>query len=365
MFFTTRSAHLLLETLSLEGLGSVESHLKKIMKTSPSSIPSSITSPLAHLSVTMDTSSYGTIQILQTCKVLRSPGLVGGTPTDSNYKYRSSVLCLYTSGFQGNALLHHNSIEVNNCDDTMPTSLQMTLKLAAKFCLPVLQAGLFAINISSKGEEGTTPGGITPNYSFLDFAVEPSSVFANNNNKTITITNIGELSMNKLLLTTAAKFIQSEFSSSPILMWSDVYAGNNTPSQNPVESTDEGESELSNNSLVINMSFPSVRLQLGGPKHGIPSANQLCIDSSWIYGLVEIWKPLIEDLVMVIKKAWRNKITRDRQLLMSLITAAMDISYRKKVLYNNVHVTCMAEPLIKDTSLQGTLFLSHFDTLLC
>ena len=326
---------MLLEILSLEGLGSVESHLKKIKNTSLA-IPSSMTSPLAHLSVTMDTSSYGSIQILQMCKVLRSPGLMGseGMAPDSSYNYRSSLVCLYTSGFQGNALIHHNSNEVNldtSNEDSISTNLQMTLKLAGRFCLPVLQAGLFAINFSAKGDKRTPPRGITPNYSFLDFTVEPSSVL--NKNQSVSITNIGELSMNKLLLTTTAKIIQSEFSSSPILMWSDIGVDKDMPppDKESADASDQRNSEQTNNSLVIHMSVPSVRLQLSGPKHGIPSAHELCIDSSWLFGLIEIWKPLIEDFVQTVKRFWRNKITRDRQLIMSLITAAMDMSYRQKV----------------------------------
>ena len=280
----------------------------------------------------MDSSAYGSLQILQTSKILRPNGLAAGLKgglgakevPDSDTDYRSSVLCLYTTGFQGNALVHHNSIKVNL--DNSEENLQMTLKVAGKFCLPVLQSGLFSINFSPKGEERRAPSGISPNYSFLDFTIQPSIL---QGGQTVSITNVAELSMNRFLLTTAAKIIQSEYSSTPILLWSDIHDDSDTPIRETEDNEDQ--SEQTNNSLVINMSVPSVRLQLGGPKHGIPSTEELCVDSSLIYGLVEAWRPLIESLVVSVKGFWRNKIIRDRQLMLSLITAAMETTYYKKV----------------------------------
>ncbi len=323
-FFGSRSAHFLLEGVALEGLGSVESHLKKAKTsfetmstvTTPT-IPSSPLAPLAHLSISMDPSAHGSIQFLQMSKITgpHSEGLEGAEPV--GYDYRRSLLCLYTTGFQGNALIHHNNVKVYSAD---ADNLQMTLKIAGKFCLPVLQAGLFSVNYGpGKGE---APVGITSNYSFLDFTIEPSSA-----SKDVTLTNIAELSMNKFVMTTAAKIIQSEFSSKPILTWADV-PDVATP---PRDHGNKRDSEQTNNSLAVSISVPSVRLQLGGPKHGVPNDNDLCTDLSLLYGLVEAWRPLVENTVTSAKSCWRDKIRRDRLLLMCLVTAAMDTAYRQKV----------------------------------
>lgn len=341
LYFTTRSPHLLLEAVTLDGLTSIQSLVKKIKKTSKTSppIPSSSTSPLAHLFVSMEPSSHGSIQIVQTSNVLNSTHKHRNSPpvhskVECSDNYRTSLVCLYTSGLQGNALVHHNSIIVSpsNNGEKCSSNLQMTLKMAGKFCLPVLQAGMFAINMSPRGEEGKVPSGITRNYSFLDFIIEPSSILDDKKSRTVSVTNVAELSMNKFQLTTAAKIVQSEFSSSPILMWTDIPTdSSNTATPTQGDDKDERDSEQSNNSILINISVPSVRLQMAGPRHGIPTHNELCVDVSQLYALVEAWKPPVEQLIDVVKVFWRNKIKRDRQLLLSLITSAMDTTYRKKV----------------------------------
>lgn len=320
-------------------------------------IPSSTDSPLAHLFVSMEPSAHGSIQIVQTsnivnpCKHKTSPQVnPKGEPSESRSDDtdRTSLVCLYTSGLQGNALVHHNSIIVrpSNSVEKDSSNLQMTLKVAGKFCLPVFQAGMFAINMSSRGEEGKVPNGITRNYSFLDFSIEPSSVM-DRKSCTVSVTNVAELSMNKFQLTTAAKIIQSEFSSSPILMWADIPTDTSTNTNTTTTPTkkdatkekDDRDSEQTNNSMLINISVPSVRLQMAGPRHGVPTYNELCVDVSQLYALVEAWKPLVELLIDTVKVFWRNKIKRDRQLLLSLITSAMDTTYRKKVCMHAC--TCM------------------------
>ena len=347
-FFGSRSAHFLLEGVALEGLGSVESHLKKAKTTTPTvttpTIPSSPLAPLAHLSISMDPSAHGSIQLLQMNKITGpiSGGLEGAESVE--YDYRRSVLCLYTTGFQGNALIHHNNVKVYSAGDA--DNLQMTLKIAGKFCLPVLQAGLFSINYGL--EKGETPVGITSNYSFLDFTVEPSA-----NSKDVSLTNIAELSMNKFVMTTAAKIIQSEFSSKPILTWADIPDGA-TP---PRDHGNKRDSEQTNNSLAVSISVPSVRLQLGGPKHGIPSDNDLCVDLSLLYGLVEAWRPLVENTVTSAKSCWRDKIRRDRLLLMCLVTAAMDTAYRQKV---DINVYCCIIMFLYKTKLAVQLIFAVY-----
>ena len=282
----------------------------------------------------MDPSAYGSVQVLQTSKILRPGQEAGATvTTDSGFDSRTSLVCLYTAGLQGNALIHHQSTKVSaTCCEISEdaANIQTTLKLAGKFCLPVLQAGLFAISNYPQSMKGEAPSGIGSNYSFLDFYVEPSKP-PDKNSPPVLITNVAELSMNKFLLTTAAKIIQHELSNNPILMWSDICDSVETPPKGVSEEGDQRNSELSNNSLVVNMSVPSVRLQLCGPKRGIPSCRELCVDSSLIFALVEVWKPLIEGLVGSVKEFWRNKLTRDRRLILTLVTAAMDVAYRPKV----------------------------------
>ena len=111
-FFTTRSAHFLLEAISLEGLGSVSSHLSHIqsrdpgpnLQTSPA-IPSSENSPFVYLSIAMSPSAYGTLQFVQTTSIaVPSSSSVKLDPSRKFEKVpecqltRSSLVNLYTTG---------------------------------------------------------------------------------------------------------------------------------------------------------------------------------------------------------------------------------------------------------------------------
>ena len=247
-----------------------------------------------------------------------------------------------------NALIYHNTCNVDLREEIEPmeggetsANIQMMLKVAGELQLPVLQAGLFAISMCPNSDKEEAPIGISPVNSFLDFHMEspPSTNWIGK------VSNVAELSMNKSIANITAKIIQSELSSNPVLMWSDVNQGIAN-----IDGGDGGDrdSEQSHNSIAVNICVPSVRLQLGGPKCGIPTPQDLCIDMSLVFAIVEVWKPLIENIIKSAKIFWRNKIIRDRQLVLSLLTAAMEVAHRSKVciLYMYILCVCSSEFLI-------------------
>ena len=340
-FFTTRTAHLLLEAISFKAIGSVKSHLAQIQPTNlltqaSSALPSNQLSPLVHFSLSLSPSTYGSVQILHTTPVpsLATPTKLASAkkPYKEPQTLRSSVVTLYTSGVKCNALIYHHNLLVeldSQKEDTksVPANIQMTLKVAGELQIPVLQAGLYVltdIGTSSMGKSQSL--GILPYHSILDFRLQLPSSTTN-----LQVINIAELSLNKSSSTIAAKIIQSELSSDPVLTWSQVDAHLNEMSHLYTSQQGRNDSEQSNNTIDVNIQIPSVRLQIGGPPHGIPTSADVCIDPSIVATFVQAWKPLIEDLVKASKTLWRNKIMRDRQLLLALLTGAMETATKTMV----------------------------------
>lgn len=315
-FFATRTAHGILEAISFESLGAVKSHLSQISPLKQS-ILSNQSSPLVHFTLLSNPSSYGTIHLLHSTPIpsLFSPQKL----SKSSQIIRSSVVTVHTSGIKCNALIYHHNVklekQLTETDSLTSGSIQMTLKVAGDVQIPVLQAGLYVLTETSLRSDASY--GLLPSHSVLDFTME---VPTDSHLKAI---NIAEVTLNKLSANVTAKIIQSELSTDPILTWPHV--DSHLRKKMADDSLNEiSDSELSNNAIAVNINVPSVRLQIGGPSRGIPTVNDVCIDPAIIVTFVRVWKPLIEHVINSGRSLWRNKIMRDRRLLLALITSAME-----------------------------------------
>jgi hypothetical protein len=305
-FFTTRTPHGFLDVITFDSLGAVKSHLSQINPLTQS-IPSDNFSPLIHFSMSLSPSTYGSVLFLHSV-----PLPVSILNHRKSRIMRSSVVALYASGISCNALAYHHSvISDGNSSKSNNGNIQMTLKLAGNLQVPVLQGGLYILI-----DKVSSPG-ISPAQSLLDFMMQLPS-----DNSNLSAVGIAELSLNKLSSTITGKINQSELSTNPILTWTQV--GSHF-SEHFEPSVKDDDSELSHNSIAININVPSIRLQVGGPAHGIPAANDVCIDPAIVVTFVKEWKPLVEDVIASARQLWTNKIVRDRCLLLALITSAMKI----------------------------------------
>lgn len=309
--------------MSFKSLGSVKSHLSHTQSTSNPTIkvPSNQVSPLVYASLTLSPPYHCAIQMLHTTTISSlspSQDMRFGKDTE---EMRSSVVTLFTSGIVGNAMIYHHSLDVESVsgseENNISDNLQMTLRVAGGMEMPVLQAGLFVL------AESDEPLGISSSQSFLDFQVQllPSKKPMHQ------VINIAEMSINKSSATVAAKIIQSELSGDPVLTWTHIdthlcnaatpYLGDNT--------------EQSHNTVAVCINVPLIRLQVGSPSHGVPTAGDVGIDPAIVSTFIKLWKPLIEETLEVGMNVWRNKIVCERRLLLALLTSAMEKSVQTSV----------------------------------
>lgn len=261
-FFSTRSVHSLLDVISLESLRVISDHLSKIQsqKRRLSSL-NSIDSPLVHLSVHMDPSACGIIQLLQSASIPGSSMKKGNV--QSPFKFdasKHSLASFYASGIQCDVLICRNLSRVpSSQDDILTENNQTTLKLSSNLFLPVFQAGLFTfLNHDQQASSHTEQSKTKIFTSLLNFHLEnPSSI-----PDTFIPVNILEACLHKSFASVTAKIIQSEFSSDPVLTWDHIHAHdvNQSVTQRQVLSDVIDRSELSSNSIALNMKVSSRQL---------------------------------------------------------------------------------------------------------
>lgn len=313
--FVKRTAHAFLDGIKFEAMQKVNSQLSYTVVSNDSSIsvPSNNTSPLVHLSVAQSPSS--------TCVFQMGPiSLDNNNKGTTSDKRHSSFATVFASGIACNAMIYHHSLSVGkevssdgNEDSYISDNVQMTIRLAADLQLPVLQAGLFVLS------DYKEPLGIVPAHSFINFEVcLPPSIM-----ETHQIISIAEMSINKSSATIAAKIIQSELSSDPILTWCHVndHLNKNINYAMPCFRDD---SEQSHNTIAVSVDVPLVRCQVGAPCHGIPNSSDVGIDLAIVVTFIKVWKPLIEDVLLSGMIVWKNKIVRDRCLLLAMLSSALE-----------------------------------------
>ena len=321
-FFTSRTCHAYLDALSFDCLGTVQSQLAKTISNAVDSHKQqTANSPLLHLSVSMSPGTYAALQVFQTSTIsmpLSLPELpVKEDPPKHRETRMSPLVTVYTSGAQCSALVYHHTRNLSRNTDQETNNAQMIVKISSKLHLPVLQAGLFSIVTVPSG---TAVSSTDDPQSILNFSLclpdcDPQSY---------RVVNLVEGGLRHSSAMLTAKIVQSEWSTDPVLLWSQLHHQHRVPSE-------LSQSELSTNSIAVDIKMPSFSIRLNGPPKASPSQDSLLLDPSLVAEVVATWKPRVIGLAAAVDTLLKNKRHADRKLLFTLLTSAMEVASIAKV----------------------------------
>ena len=353
-FFEHQSALAILDVLSNNSRGAVQSHISKILKQkSFNPPPADSQPPLLHLSVSMAPSSFAAIQLLQAST--KTPALppFSKLPCTSLKQIisNSSLVTLYLSGLSCKALLlaaselqqttqtessdpnrsnspHHseaNSINGSTPGKAKSRTLLNSFKVSTDLKCPVFQIAVCAlIPVGSEDaiSQDTLPG-LSPAQSQLKFnlALPDRLEGDEREKKDITICNLLELGVRDANATCVAQIIHSEISEEAVLTWKNVQGYHlSDPTSRP--KTDDFETK--SNKVIVKISLPSLWSQLAAPHTGIPNSSTGGLDILTLSEAIDAWKPGMESLVDSAKMVLKVKTTREKRVALALLgNAAM------------------------------------------
>ena len=275
----------------------------------------------------MSPGAYGAVQVFQNSTISMPLSLPVLPVKDDSPKHRearmSPLVTIYVSGAQCSALVYHHSSKTNCLSqntDQETNNVQMVVKISSKLHLPVLQAGLFSIVTVSPG---TAVSSTDDPQSILNFSLRLPDC----DPQSYRVVNLAEGGLRHSSAMLTAKIVQSEWSTDPVLLWNQLTSHHHPPRPPP----ELPQSELSTNSIAVDIKLPSFSIRLNGPPKASPSQDSLLLDPSLVAEVVATWKPRVTSLVTAVDTLLKNKRHADRKMLFTLLTSATEIATIAKV----------------------------------
>ncbi len=340
-FFKDRSVISILHWAGFSSMSSVTDCLEGLIP-NPSlpSVSTTPNSPLLRLHLSMSQSSFVAVQFLQSVSSISvmPPSILSSEAGELNTILpHHSLFTLYVSGFNGNVLilssLQHQSQDGSGQEEEGSLHSQQTksIKVSAQVKCPVVQANLSVL--LNRGEQVVQLPGLVPVQQQLDFNLKLPAQAAMEGSTHGVSAGVGVMSSRRLLLcdlleagikdvvvSFAAHIVQSTVRPDPILTWDSLEA----PMRWEDALSQKVKEETAHHLLYADISIPVVWCQLASPQCGLPDPSSSGVDLLILHDAIVAWRPFVETLKVRISSLLSSKTSRDKRVLLALISNALE-----------------------------------------
>ena len=330
-FFKDRSVISILHWSSFPAMWGVTEQLGQLIPTPSLHGAPPPGAPLLHLRLFMSPAAFLAVQFLQSASSVSIKPPVALPPEArelSTILPHHSLLTLYASGFSADALVLSSS-QRQDCseqgEDGLPSPRDQqikSIKVSAQLKCPVLQANLSVLVV--KGEQGVPLPGLVPAQQQLDFSLklptaEGASHGSSGAGEGVAVCDLLEAGIKDVTVAFAAHIVQSAMKPDPILTWDSLEAPMGREDALS-QSTDE---EMNNHLLYVDISVPVLWCQLSSPQCGLPDPNSSGLDILVLHDAIMAWRSPAESLKESISSLLSTKTSRDKRVVLTLISNAL------------------------------------------
>ena len=302
----------MMDALSHSTLSAIRDHFTQL-HTSTTSTPEP-PQPLLHLSVAMEAHSSLAIQLHQV------PKKATQVPTESMLKEitrHMTLLTIYISGLNCHALFQ-TSKEVGGASKQILSSVD----IVGDINIPVVQTSICCLVPKLHGEQ--TPLNLSSEQSQLSFELTQA--------RDLTLCTLLEAGLKDVGVRLVAKLLQTEVHEETVMDWNHIhqYSGMGT-------GVLDHALETRNNQFVINVSIPLLWSQVASTHTGIAGPLTGGLDLLVLYEALEAWHEPVEGVASLIGKLVKDKTSRDRRVLLTIVANAARNSILFQKSFNPVH----------------------------
>lgn len=314
--FGQRSALSVLSGSTLVTSLSLDSYLGKLMEAQKDSNPFSI-----HITVGMAPDAFAALQAVQSSPRLYR--LRRGGPGACEIVPHTSVVTVFLRGLQVNSLVHSESEAVS--DETDDVFHLNSFKVSVEGQCAALQVALAALlsqNTLSRSPTSSFPH-LPPHHSRLDvrLAQHPG------------LLSLLEASCSSPSISAAAKVVAREVSHKAVLTWEHVHTH---PLNSELTQPSSQSMERVKNKLVLSLSLPQLWMDTAAPHTGRADTTG-GLDLLVAVGIAEVWQEKLKHLAETVQGLLRSKTTRDKMVMLALLSNAARSPLSHKVC---IHCVC-------------------------
>ena len=385
-FFQGRSAISILNWASFSVASGVSGQLDSLVPHHQSHTSSS-SAPILHLKVCMSPGSFLAFQLLQsslpTSMKTAEPSTEPSLPKKLSVIHaHKSLLTLYTSAVDTDVLVLSSSDATLPGEGTQPEGpwqgegpqqreepsqgkepsskvKTRSIKILAELKFPVVQANFSAL-VESEVAADHLPG-LAPVQQQLDFSLVAPTTANSSAPPRMVVCDLLEAGVKDAGVSLAAHVVNSNTNHHPVLLWDHLEATASPHTPDCDSSANEATQHV-----YTSVSVPVLWCQLASPPCGLPDPAAGGLDILLLCDAVQAWKPptlALRDSIMAVLS---TKACRDRQVLLTLITnavqsqpllvdkpsspvlAELSVQYRNTIVFSCLHHVWRALPLFSE-----------------